>query len=297
MGILDDAIREHLELKRRLGAEDEEIARLEGEAFGPPSRPGDPDFPDQPATGEVPVAEVAAPPDQESEAASLAESEAPTEFYDAEATAVPATEPEPPHAVEPEPVTPAPQDVESDEPAAPPVAEAHAAADESPDAAVPLARELHAITEQPAEPATGEEDIRPEDELDLDLDIDLDEPEDEAAPAEPNPAPEPEPAPDPEPTPEPAPTPTSEQPAISSFDTVEHHFEGAIEDTGDIEVVEGEVAAEPLTGEEPVTGEEEEAGESDEDEDVLEETPEFLRDQPEDDELWFEQGSPKDFDF
>ncbi len=35
----------------------------------------------------------------------------------------------------------------------------------------------------------------------------------------------------------------------------------------------------------------------DADEDVLEETPEFLRDAPEDDELWFEQGEPKDFDF
>ena len=33
------------------------------------------------------------------------------------------------------------------------------------------------------------------------------------------------------------------------------------------------------------------------DEDVLEETPEFLRDNPDDDELWFEQGEPKDFDF
>ena len=25
--------------------------------------------------------------------------------------------------------------------------------------------------------------------------------------------------------------------------------------------------------------------------------PEFLKDAPEDDELWFEQGKPKDFDF
>ena len=32
-------------------------------------------------------------------------------------------------------------------------------------------------------------------------------------------------------------------------------------------------------------------------EDVLADTPEFLRDAPEDDELWFEQGEPKDFDF
>jgi len=34
MGSLDDAIREHLELKRRLGASDEEIERKENEAFG-----------------------------------------------------------------------------------------------------------------------------------------------------------------------------------------------------------------------------------------------------------------------
>src|SRR5438067_5750794 len=35
MGILDDAIREHLELKRQHGARDEEITRKEAEAFGP----------------------------------------------------------------------------------------------------------------------------------------------------------------------------------------------------------------------------------------------------------------------
>ena len=32
-------------------------------------------------------------------------------------------------------------------------------------------------------------------------------------------------------------------------------------------------------------------------EDVLEETPEFLRDTPEQDRLWFEQRPPRDFDF
>jgi hypothetical protein len=32
-------------------------------------------------------------------------------------------------------------------------------------------------------------------------------------------------------------------------------------------------------------------------EDVLEETPEFLRDTPEEDRLWFEQRPPRDFDF
>jgi hypothetical protein len=38
MGLLDDAIREHLELKRRRGADPGEIARQEDEAFGPPRR-------------------------------------------------------------------------------------------------------------------------------------------------------------------------------------------------------------------------------------------------------------------
>jgi len=34
MGILDDAIKEHLELKRSHGASDDEIRRQEAEAFG-----------------------------------------------------------------------------------------------------------------------------------------------------------------------------------------------------------------------------------------------------------------------
>jgi hypothetical protein len=39
MSILDDAIREHLELKRAHGADDAELQKLEDEAFGPPQRP------------------------------------------------------------------------------------------------------------------------------------------------------------------------------------------------------------------------------------------------------------------
>jgi hypothetical protein len=58
-------------------------------------------------------------------------------------------------------------------------------------------------------------------------------------------------------------------------------------------VVEGELADEP----EPEAKPNADADAGEEDEDVLEETPEFLRDAPEDDELWFEQGEPKDFDF
>ena len=43
MSILDDAIREHLELKRAHGADTAELKKLEDEAFGPPARPDEPD--------------------------------------------------------------------------------------------------------------------------------------------------------------------------------------------------------------------------------------------------------------
>ena len=38
MGLLDDAIRQHLELKRRHGAKPSDVAKLENEAFGPTTR-------------------------------------------------------------------------------------------------------------------------------------------------------------------------------------------------------------------------------------------------------------------
>ena len=43
MSILDDAIREHLELKRAHGADAGELKKLEDEAFGPPQRPDEVD--------------------------------------------------------------------------------------------------------------------------------------------------------------------------------------------------------------------------------------------------------------
>src|SRR6188472_1149239 len=65
MSILDDAIREHLELKRQHGADESELKRLEDEAFGPPGRPEEPDpmaeapteFLAAPEGGEAPEAE------------------------------------------------------------------------------------------------------------------------------------------------------------------------------------------------------------------------------------------------
>jgi hypothetical protein len=48
MGIFDEAIREHLELKRQHGAGDNELRDLEDQAFGPPTRPGEPAVAEQP---------------------------------------------------------------------------------------------------------------------------------------------------------------------------------------------------------------------------------------------------------
>ena len=54
MGILDDAIREHLDLKRKHGARDADIREIEDDAFGSADRP------DPFAAGEL-FSEVSAP--------------------------------------------------------------------------------------------------------------------------------------------------------------------------------------------------------------------------------------------
>jgi hypothetical protein len=91
MGLLDDAIREHLELKRRRGADPSEIAREEAEALGPVRRePTEP----EPAETAEPVATAPAPEPH-------AGLEDPGAAY-AEDFAEPAKEPR----FEPEPATP-----------------------------------------------------------------------------------------------------------------------------------------------------------------------------------------------
>jgi hypothetical protein len=210
MGILDEAIREHLDLKRRLGAGEDELQRLEDEAFGPPSRPGDPDFPERSDEGELVTGEEAAV------------AEAPAEAGEAEAPAAEAA------IAEPEPASPA--------------------------------------TEESEQPDFYDAGAEPDEELDLELSLDEEEP---------------------------APSADDDAPPISSLDTVEHHYEEAMDEA---EVVESEAPpAEESEAEPEPSAEPEDSAE--EEEDVLEETPEFLQDAPEDDELWFEQGEPKDFDF
>jgi hypothetical protein len=98
MGVLDDAIREHLELKRRHGASDEEIAQEEAEALGPARR----DFPAQAAT-EEPEADTAVedtiPAAVEPTSAETVTDEPPP------AAPEPEPEPEPEGTLEPEPDT------------------------------------------------------------------------------------------------------------------------------------------------------------------------------------------------
>jgi len=53
----------------------------------------------------------------------------------------------------------------------------------------------------------------------------------------------------------------------------------------------------PAAGEETVEFRVEDAASRGGEEDVLEETPEFLQDTPDHDRLWFEQRPPRDFDF
>jgi hypothetical protein len=70
MGMLDDAIRQHLELKKRSGATEDEVKRLESEAFGAGRRepaisaPVDPPAVDElpPPPTSPPAAEAPAPP-------------------------------------------------------------------------------------------------------------------------------------------------------------------------------------------------------------------------------------------
>ena len=58
MGVLDDAIREHLELKRKHGAPEQEVEQQAQEALGPPrGQPTPPAAESEPDAPEAPVAE------------------------------------------------------------------------------------------------------------------------------------------------------------------------------------------------------------------------------------------------
>ena len=270
MGLLDDAIREHLDLKRRRGADPTEIERAERDALGPVRR--------DPVGSDEAEIEHAAMPDghvgYEEESAYDHGFEEPHGLeeppqFDAAVASEPPVAPPPPAAAEP-PVAPPPEleytlDQETEvwdefEPDAPGLVDAphrdHAPS--HPADSLPVEEELpraaDPLEEEPLAQAP---------------------PEPYAAPAPPEESYEPEPPVlDPEATqqyttepPPPAPPPADPGPA-------EHH-DPLGSDTAEYDLELTEV----------------------EGEDVLEETPEFLQDTPDHDRLWFEQRPPKDFDF
>jgi hypothetical protein len=211
MGLLDDAIREHLDLKRRHGADPGEVAKQEQEALGPARRGPEP--------LEVPPTEAGAS----------------------------ATQPD--DGVAEEATDPALIDPQVDPPVYREPEEHHGAVAMGDAYEVP-----EPAAEQPAPPVTPEhsEAVRePEPEPEV---VDWEERE---APREP-PAP-----PDDE----------TGQPTVA-FDA---------DDVREAQRRPGPEADRPPAA----PGEE----------DVLEETPDFLQETPEHDRLWFEQRPPRDFDF
>jgi hypothetical protein len=295
MGILDEAIREHLELKRQHGADDSELKQLEDDAFGPPERPGasEPsDTASEAATEFMQQPDVGAGGDR-----AEAEAQAAVEMPQAPPSAVrrepvadvqeaPGPAEEKPSSDEEPDETPAPEAPEGERPDEGPAeeeqpAEEHEAVTSPPPPAGHTTAERHAIADQPTEMYDVEEEFgAPAAETGSTSDEDLaaeEETEPRLGPAEP-----------------------IAEPDLEDEEEEEDDFfdEKRLSDELDQAL---EAPAEPDSEEyekpEPPAAREEDAGEEDEDEDLLEDTPDFLEESPEDDELWFEQKPPKDFDF
>ena len=107
MGLLDDAIREHLELKRRRGADETEVSRQEAEALGAPQQRAE--FAEAPAPATPPEAAepepepVDEPTPAEEEPVDEIPLDQPTVEYtpeDLEPEPEPEPEPQPPAATE-----------------------------------------------------------------------------------------------------------------------------------------------------------------------------------------------------
>ena len=288
MSILDDAIREHLELKRAHGADEAELKKLEDEAFGPPQRPEEPDpFAEAPteflgtaeSATEAPPADAPAgrrepniadlqepPPPPGEEARPATEHEAitdqPTEFFDVEAEMGEAQG------------APAPSDedlvdAEQAEPRLAPV--------DPLDGIEASAAEAEAAEEPLLDDEEEEDDFFSEQRLSDELNQALETP----LPGEPTTGP-----------------PTEEHiPPGPHTEEAEAHYAEREEEQDEAEREKAEAE-----GDDPDDDEAERPAasfepEDEEHEDVLEDTPDFLEDAPEDDDLWFEQRPPKDFDF
>lgn len=119
MGLLDDAIREHLELKRRRGDDPTEIERLEREALGPVRRGPDESeaLPQQPAASAATYDE--GPEEWEDELGEDGQADDEWEYEEPEAAQTSVSES--PAAYEPHPVAPPPAAATPPPPAAAPV--------------------------------------------------------------------------------------------------------------------------------------------------------------------------------
>jgi hypothetical protein len=283
MGILDDAIKEHLELKRQHGADDDELKQLEDEAFGASERPGDggaaldplaeaptefmaqPDL-EQPLADNEP--EAAAPPDpgeepsRRSTRAEIADLQEPPPSGAESAAEIeePAEEDSP--AMEHEAVTAPPAEPEI---SSGPTTEEREAIAEQPTEMYDIEEELASSqAEAPSEEELIEEEIDEPRLAPVDPLAGLDEDGEDAEGEE-----------------------YEEDDDFWDEKRLSDELDQALEGPSEVEDEEDVSEAEP----------EAEQPHARPDEDVLEETPDFLEETPEDDQLWFEQKPPKDFDF
>jgi hypothetical protein len=300
MGILDDAIREHLELKRQHGAEESELEGLEAEAFGPADRPdaveAPPPPPDPGASGD-PEAETRIISPGSSVTAPAGEGDQLDKVFEAKRLEEVAPEEEP--SFEEHELPPADDESNDAGPtqeqtAADPVVEAPgvppetAGAEAGDDAGDALERERQHLAGQPTEHYDVDAAIAEEDEIDLLSESSLSEELDRALEGPGDPAPggdDPEPEHEFEPETAAAPELEDEAAATGPDDAGEPD----LEDAPDPDVVTGEVVEE----EQPDPAD----AEFFDQDDPLEGTPDFLEETPEHDRLWFEQKEPKDFDF
>jgi hypothetical protein len=294
MSILDDAIREHLELKRAHGADEAEIKRLEDEAFGPPGRPEEPDpLAEAPTEFMTTPGAEAATEDSGGRRINIADLQEPPEAAAAEAPPAPAEDPV---------QAAAPAEEES------PAAE-HDAIVDVPDAG-PSTEERHAIAEQPTELFDVEAEMGTEDAPPAEAPSPSDEEIAAVEAAEPKLAPV-EPPTEIHASRAAAPADDlAEEEEDEDFwsdqrlsDELDQALEAPLAEEDEEPLAEAPATEEPVSEqhEQPAAAAEpEQQTNYDPDtghEDVLEDTPDFLEDAPEDDELWFEQKPPKDFDF
>lgn len=307
MSILDDAIREHLELKRAHGADEAEIKRLEDEAFGPPGRPEESD-----SAAEAPTEFMTQPEAPEAEPAegrriNVADLQEPPQPKPEEEPRVEVTE-----AVEPEPEAAPAAPAEDPGQAAPPAEETVAALPEGD--AGHSTEERHAIAEQPTEFFDVEAEMGTEDSPATEAVSPSDEEIAAAEASEPKLAPV-EPATEIHASRAEVPEAVDEEEEEDEdfwsdqrlSDELDQALEAPVTDEHEAPPFETPAPAPeapaPLFDQDEdddARGGDESRPDYDPDtghEDVLEDTPEFLEESPEDDELWFEQRPPKDFDF